>query len=149
METIEKISHHLSEGVVSFFNTPATKQENGEWEFVKEVSHKLRNKTIDELYRDFEEKILSISPERILETKSILCNEAYAVALYTKGIITKEMISSIEERVGGSGRGMTPLIVMKNCEVFLGTTTVRIKVFVVTLNSYHSFVLIDNNDNDM
>ena len=107
------------------------------------------NKTIEDLYGDFEAKIVSLSSERISETKSILCNEAYAVALYAKGIITEAMISSIEEKVGGSGRDMTPLIVIKDHEVLLGTTTVKIKVFVVTLNSYGSFVLIDNNNNDM
>jgi hypothetical protein len=141
------IACEISPPKVRFLELEIEKQADNSWKYTKDVFGSRTGETVGILSEKFLAKIKAGSDMGELNLiKTILCNTAYAAELYVRGVITEEMIASIEAGVVGAGRGMTPLCIIPTQEVVLDDKIVNVQFIIVDCFSHHSFELIDESN---
>lgn len=146
--TINEIAYSISSDKVTFLEVSAERK-NNIWEYT-ETGSWFRSRPVDGMVNDFLQKALAVKHKRSFsEVSTILCNAAYAIALYAKGIITEEMILSIKQGVVGAGRGLTSIVSIPKQEITLWNEKFMVSICIVDCFSYESFTFIDRNDKDM
>jgi hypothetical protein len=146
---ISKPTYEVGETRVRFLEITAMRQGNS-WEYF-ETGPWFKKQAIGLLYEKFLEKVKLLKEKGLLlELECILCNAAYATELYIHQIITPQMIHSIEEKVGGAGREMAPIITIPKQEILLSEVSLpEVRICIVDCFSYNGFCFIDKHDKDM
>lgn len=142
-------TYEVSEGKVRFLEIIALK-EGDSWKYL-ETGSWFQKQSMGTLYQKFILKAEMLKKNGHLgKTKKILCNAAYAAELLINGIINKEMIESIEEKVAGEGGAMIPMITIpKQNFSLLGVDLKEVVVIIVDCHSYPNFCFIDKYDRDL
>lgn len=145
----ENISYFVSDTKIRFLEIVA--QKKGEvWDYV-ETGPWFKKRPIGNFYESFTKKVENLKVSgKLDDLGSILCNSACATELLIYGVLTKEMIASIDEKVAGVGGGMTPMVcIPKQSFTLSGVPLKDLSVVIVDCFSYNGFCFIDKNDKDM
>lgn len=147
METKIAITYKASDSEITFHGVTAAKQSDNAWIYTQTGPWGNTKKTVEERYREVVDKVNELKEvHKLTAVHLLLCNAAYATALYAHGVITEAMLHTMEEKVGTD---MNPFIGIPEQDVTIGGQTITIKIVIVDCFSYKSFVFIDDTNKDL